>query len=157
MLKRSGREYAGFEYIICHELGHRYEHKNHVPQDFDKADWWTSRYSRAEGESFAELFALSNFKITNAGGSQEILDRFEAVMTGHEEDDDAPKPMSPQKVRELTKIKVALEDLLGGDEWDRVSLETIDSWFGGRSPEDAVEFALNDSISLDFLIEQSES
>lgn len=82
VLKR-GSGYASFEYIIGHELGHRYEAKNKLPLDFDKTEWQTSRYSHQEGEAFAELFALTNFDITGQG-KPEVLQRFEDVMTGKE-------------------------------------------------------------------------
>lgn len=77
--------YAGFEHILMHELGHRYEAHHRLPMDFDKPEWWTSKYSRQEGESFAELFALSNFNLTGQWDSQ-ILERFDRVMTGQESD-----------------------------------------------------------------------
>jgi len=81
VMKRDGSKYAGVEYIIAHELGHRFERKNRVPEDFDKVDWWTTRYSREDGESFAELFALSNFGLKGQWDAA-ILDRFETVMGG---------------------------------------------------------------------------
>jgi hypothetical protein len=65
VLKREGKAYAGFEYIITHEIGHRFERKNRLREDFDKPQWWTTPYSRNEGEAFAELFALTNFDITS--------------------------------------------------------------------------------------------
>ena len=79
-IQRAGSGYAGFDYVIVHELGHRYERKHHQPYDFDSSAWHTSRYSRKEGESFAELFALSNFNMTSQGGA-EVLPRFEHLMT----------------------------------------------------------------------------
>lgn len=82
VLKRA-QGYGSFEYIITHELGHRYESFNKVPTDFDKPIWWTTRYSRNEGESFAELFALSNHKLTGSW-DQAIVERFDRVMTGQE-------------------------------------------------------------------------
>jgi len=45
--------------------------------------WWTTRYSRAEGESFAELFALSSFKLTGSW-DQELIRRFDRIMAGKE-------------------------------------------------------------------------
>jgi hypothetical protein len=84
VLKR-GAGYASFEYICVHELAHRYEKYNRLPEDFDKPQWWTTRYSRTEGlggsEGFAELFALGHFHLTG-NWAPDILDRFEAVMTG---------------------------------------------------------------------------
>lgn len=97
VLKRSGSSYGSFEYIIVHELGHRYERKHHVPVDFDKQNWWTSKYSRNEGESFAELFALSNFGTTGQG-DPETLERFEAVMAGR---DDPARPELPSHLKHL--------------------------------------------------------
>lgn len=82
VLKRGGG-YASFEYIIVHELGHRYERFDRPPQDFDKTPWWTTRYSRNEGEGFAELFALGHFKLTGSWDSA-VVERFEQVMSGGE-------------------------------------------------------------------------
>lgn len=82
VLKR-GAGYASFEYILVHELGHRYERHHSLPLDFDRPDWWTTRYSRDDGESFAELFALGHFGLTGSWDSG-ILERFENVMKGKE-------------------------------------------------------------------------
>lgn len=84
VLKRDAG-YASLDYILIHELGHRYEHKvRGLPVDFDKPPWWTTRYSRTEGmggsESFAELFALGHFDIKGSWDPA-ILERFEKVMT----------------------------------------------------------------------------
>lgn len=79
ILKRSRGSYASFDYIITHELGHRYEYKHPVRADFDQPEWYTSAYSRTEGEAFAELFALSNFDLKGPWNS-EVLDRFEDRM-----------------------------------------------------------------------------
>jgi hypothetical protein len=84
ILKRDAG-YGGLDYIIIHELGHRYEHKvGGLPTDFDKVEWWTTRYSRTEGmggsESFAELFAIGHFGITG-NWDHAIVERFEKVMT----------------------------------------------------------------------------
>lgn len=78
-VERGGSGYGGLAYVITHELGHRYENKHHVSVDFDRPEWHTSRYSHNDGESFAELFALSNFGITNQGDPA-VLDRFEKLM-----------------------------------------------------------------------------
>ncbi len=83
VLKRADG-YASLDYILIHELGHRYEHKvRGLPVDFDKPAWWTTRYSRADSmagsESFAELFAIGHFGITGNWDAA-ILDRFEKVM-----------------------------------------------------------------------------
>lgn len=99
VVKRTGGEYASFEYILVHELGHRYEHLRHPTIDFGRPEWWTTPYSRTEGgfghsEAFAELFALSHFGIKN-WGSQEfgpVVDRFEALMTGQSEPEEKVRP-----------------------------------------------------------------
>jgi hypothetical protein len=61
ILKREAGSYGSIDYILVHELAHRYERQNHVPIDFERSEWWTTRYSRKEGESFAELFAMGNW------------------------------------------------------------------------------------------------
>jgi hypothetical protein len=76
--------YASFEYILVHELAHRYERYHPLPLDFDRPEWWTTRYSRDEGESFAELFALGHFKYTGTW-DQSRVERFESTMTGKQE------------------------------------------------------------------------
>lgn len=78
VLKR-GAGYASFEYILIHELGHRYEYKNRLPEDFDKPHWHTTRYSRQDNESFAELFALGHFDLKGSW-DQSVVERFEQVM-----------------------------------------------------------------------------
>lgn len=83
ILKRA-QGYASFEYILTHELGHRYERYHRLPMDFDRPEWWTSRYSRDEGESFAELFAIGHFGYTGTWDRTRV-ERFEAVMVGKEE------------------------------------------------------------------------
>jgi hypothetical protein len=80
-IDRAGSGYGGLAYVITHELGHRYEDKNPLPEDFERAEWVSSRYSLKEGEKFAELFALSNFGITNQG-HPETIERFVALMGG---------------------------------------------------------------------------
>jgi hypothetical protein len=79
ILKRTRGTYGALDYILVHELGHRYGHKNRVPEDFDKPHWQTTKYSRNEGESFAELFALSNFGLTGPWDPA-ILERFDKLM-----------------------------------------------------------------------------
>lgn len=83
VLKRTRGTYAAFDYIIVHELGHRYQKKFNPREDFDRPQWWTSKYSRTEGfglsEAFAELFAISNFGLTGPWDSA-VVDRFEDFM-----------------------------------------------------------------------------
>jgi hypothetical protein len=83
ILQRASRGYASPEYIIIHELGHRYEKFNRPPQDFDRMEWKTTRYSWNDGESFAELFALGHFDLKGPW-SQDTVHRFEDIMSGHE-------------------------------------------------------------------------
>ncbi len=82
-IDKGGTGYAGLAYVITHELGHRYEHKQRVPSNVEGNGWYTSPYSLKEGEAFAELFALSNFDIRGTWG--DTLDRFERIMTKHSE------------------------------------------------------------------------
>ena len=79
--KASPGKYGSLEYVIVHELGHRYERKNPLPVDFDRAEWVTSRYSIKDGERFAELFAISNFDLQGPW-DPERLNKFEAIMSG---------------------------------------------------------------------------
>lgn len=78
VLKRTRGTYGAFDYILIHELGHRYDHKVGAKVDFDRQEWQTTPYSRNDGETFAELFALSNFGIKGTWGN--TLDKFEALM-----------------------------------------------------------------------------
>jgi hypothetical protein len=81
VLKRSAG-YGSLEYILIHELGHRYEEKNKLPTDFDRdVTWRTTRYSWTEGEAFAELFALSQFKLTGNWDAKKV-EKFEDLMSG---------------------------------------------------------------------------
>lgn len=79
-------KYGSLSYIIVHELGHRYERKHRQSTDFDRPEWWTSRYSSKEGEAFAELFAISNFNMSpgQTGGSwaDDRVEKFDALMGG---------------------------------------------------------------------------
>lgn len=81
VLKR-GEGYGSPQYILIHELGHRYEYKQHPRIDFDRDMWKTTRYSRNEGEAFAELFALGHFGIKKAHIEWDpaIQERFEKAM-----------------------------------------------------------------------------
>lgn len=86
VLKRAAG-YGSFDYILVHELGHRYERYNRLSIDFDRPNWWTTNYSRRDtmsgGESFAELFAIGHFRLTG-NWDQSVVERFERVMTGKE-------------------------------------------------------------------------
>lgn len=89
VLKR-GEGYGSFEYIIVHELGHRFERYNRIAIDFDKVEWWTTKYSRNEGEAFAELFALGHFG-TRGTWDPAVVDRFEQAMTGQDSHTELPE------------------------------------------------------------------
>lgn len=79
VLKRGAGTYGSFDYIIVHELGHRYEYKHKVGTNFDKVEWKTSRYSQTEGEAFAELFAISNFDLKGPW-RDEVVTKFNELM-----------------------------------------------------------------------------
>lgn len=84
VLKRTSG-YATLDYILVHELGHRYERFHGTGVDFDQAKWRTTRYSWTESmagsEAFAELFAIGHFRLTGNWDAA-IVDRFEQVMAG---------------------------------------------------------------------------
>jgi hypothetical protein len=85
-IDKAGDGYGSLRYVIVHELGHRYEFKKGLPFDFQRSEWYTSRYSMTEGmsgasEAFAELFAISNFDLKGPW-NQATVERFEKVMGG---------------------------------------------------------------------------
>jgi hypothetical protein len=82
VLKRGSGTYGAPDYIIVHELGHRFERKHRLPTDFDKVEWLTTAYSQKEGEAFAELFALGHFGMTEVHGDQfgDRVEAFDKVM-----------------------------------------------------------------------------
>lgn len=90
ILKRNAGGYGSLDYIITHELGHRYERQHYMAIDFDQLAWYTTHYSRKEGfggsEAFAELFALGVFpsivKDSRGTWDKEIQQRFEKLMEG---------------------------------------------------------------------------
>ncbi len=75
VLKRAAG-YGSFEYVLVHELGHRYEFKMSPP---DVDSWYTTAYSHKEGEAFAELFAIGHFGLTGPWDSS-VVERFERLM-----------------------------------------------------------------------------
>ena len=104
VMKRSGGTYGAPDYILIHELGHRYEHKIGVGVDFGQSQWATTRYSRARSgmgssEGFAELFALGHFGIRKVRSEfGDVADRFEQLMsTGGR----AAKAWTPQRIHTL--------------------------------------------------------
>lgn len=74
ILQRSGTSYASPEYIIVHELGHRYERFHG-----DIQAPYTTPYSYHDEEAFAELFALGHFNIRSHGKHEfgDTVDQFE--------------------------------------------------------------------------------
>lgn len=81
ILKRSQNTYASPEYIIIHELGHRYERLHRTPDVEGKA-WVTTPYSQKDGEAYAELFALGHFDGIK-GPWDETVQRFEELMASY--------------------------------------------------------------------------
>jgi hypothetical protein len=84
VLQRSSGTYGSIDYILIHELGHRYERYHQLTVDFDKPEWWTSKYSMTESmsgssESFAELFAIGHFNVTGPW-DQSKVEQFEKLM-----------------------------------------------------------------------------
>lgn len=80
----SGDEYASFNYIIVHELGHRYLKLFGVKFDYDRSDWITTPYSKTDSmtgeEKFAELFALSHFNYSRFPEYKEKIEKFNKEM-----------------------------------------------------------------------------
>lgn len=88
VMKRGEGSYGSPDYILVHELAHRYEHFHRLPTDFDRLEWHTTRYSLTESlagsEAFAELFALGHYDI-KGNWDHAIVERFEALMAGKKE------------------------------------------------------------------------
>lgn len=81
VLKRA-EGYGSFDYILIHELGHRYEHKVGSSLDFERSEWRTTRYSQSrDGEAFAELFAIGHFRLTGPWNGNTV-EKFEQLMGG---------------------------------------------------------------------------
>jgi hypothetical protein len=78
-LERGGSGYGGLGYVIVHELGHRYDRKHGTKFDFERPEWFTSKYSHKDGEQFAELFAISNFDL-KGDWNQAIIEKFNGLM-----------------------------------------------------------------------------
>ena len=113
ILKRTRGTYGAFDYIIVHELGHRYDHKRHPGIDFDRAEWYSSPYSRnGGGEPFAELFAISNFDIKGPW-NQAVVDKFEDYMSTGKIPESEPVEIPPHllKFRENQRLARRFMDL----------------------------------------------
>jgi len=108
VLKRGGESYGSFEYILVHELGHRYDRHYPTGVDFDRPEWWTTKYSRKEGfglsEAFAELFAIGHFGLQGPW-DQKVVEKFEALMQGKK--DDEGRPPTPEHIRKLLERRPA--------------------------------------------------
>lgn len=102
ILKRTRGSYGAFDYIIVHEVGHRYELRRRPDIDFDRQEWATSKYSRNEGEAFAELFAISNFGIQGPW-DQSIIIRFEEAMSSGKVPEAEPQELPPHLKKLLGK------------------------------------------------------
>lgn len=80
---KPSNEYGGLEYVIVHELGHRYLKMHRQNWDYDAQEWETTRYSQVDSmtgeEKFAELFALSNWKSKYSQYADKIK-KFEEVL-----------------------------------------------------------------------------
>src|SRR5688572_19091026 len=86
VMRRGEGTYGSPDYILVHELAHRYDRLHGTGFDFDRPEWWTTEYSQKEAfvsESFAELFAIGHFGL-NGTWDKGIVTRFEALMSGSE-------------------------------------------------------------------------
>ncbi len=79
--------YGHMRYCLVHELGHRYENKFGLPEDFYDSQFTTTKYSFVESlagssESFAEVFAVSHWpeKYSEYG---DIINKFQSLMLQH--------------------------------------------------------------------------
>jgi len=83
-IKAFGDDYASAKYIILHELGHRYEKYNKIPDNIYTPEFFTTVYSKTSnswtGEQFAELFALSHW-YNKYKEYKKQLDKFIKVMS----------------------------------------------------------------------------
>lgn len=92
-IKMSDTKYGSLNYILVHELGHRFNNFFPININFDNQDWYTTKYSKKDNflsnltEVFAELFALSYFNYKgndNYGNNHddyiEKIDKFKDIM-----------------------------------------------------------------------------
>lgn len=114
VLKRGEGTYGSPQYIMIHELGHRFEYKHRPRIDFDRQMWKTTPYSRKEGEAFAELFALGHFGIKKAHTDWDasIQERFEEAM--EKGGNTVPYREVPKHIKDLSKPKWQTLSSAGG-------------------------------------------
>jgi len=83
-ITKRDKGYASPEYIVIHELGHRYDYKVRSIS-LPVPTYYTTRYSVSGGgdEVFAELFALGHFGITETDRKwdSDMQDHFEKMMS----------------------------------------------------------------------------
>jgi hypothetical protein len=110
-----GDAYASFNYIMVHELGHRYLSHNKVNFDYDASHWITTPYSRTDSmigeEKFAELFALSHFNYTGKpfDSYDKTIQRFNSEMKGNNIKENI---MKISELKEFIKSVIAEETQL---------------------------------------------
>jgi len=126
VLKRTRGTYGAFDYIIVHELGHRFDHKFRPKADWDKFEWQTTQYSSTSGEeAFAELFALTNFGLP-VSGKDAVLARFEEFMETGKIPTTEPRELPPhlRKLLERADKPESIVVLSGDRGWQHARMTT---------------------------------
>ncbi len=76
--------YGHLKYILVHEIGHRFENLHGLPDGWNDARFYTTKYSHHESfsssEAFAEVFAVSNWPDKYEQYTDQIM-RFNRLMT----------------------------------------------------------------------------
>lgn len=101
-LKVDNELYGNGKFIVMHELGHKYEYMYGLPSDFDDRRFETTDYSKVivdfgGSESFAEIFAVSNWK-ENYPNYNSQIEEFSKLMIEHN------KNNAHKRKREIPKI-----------------------------------------------------
>lgn len=123
VLKRTRGTYGAFDYIIVHELGHRFDHKFRPKADWDKSEWQTTQYSSKSGEeAFAELFALTNFGLP-VSGKEDVLARFEEFMETGKIPTTEPREL-PEHLRRLLDRQAGEVVMSSGQGWTHARMTT---------------------------------
>ena len=106
VMRRGTGNYGSLDYILIHELGHRYEAKSGIPNERDIPR--TTKYSYTESmsgssEAFAEAFALGHFGIRSVHGDEfgDKLDKFEALMKGRPQQEAPARAELPPHLKKL--------------------------------------------------------